>query len=76
MKGYSSLTSHPCWRSIPAEFKLDTGNHALPVDYGDVCINYDKAYFAQHALAVPQSLQDITAPRIWKATGWERATGG
>ena len=21
-------------------------NRALPVDYGDVCINYDKAYFA------------------------------
>src|SRR5829696_532324 len=27
---------------IPAEFKLDNSNRALPVDYGDVCINYDK----------------------------------
>jgi thiamine transport system substrate-binding protein len=34
----------------------------LPVDYGDVCINYDKAYFAENNLAVPQSLEDLTKP--------------
>jgi thiamine transport system substrate-binding protein len=34
----------------------------LPVDYGDVCINYDKAYFADNNLAVPQSLEDLTKP--------------
>jgi thiamine transport system substrate-binding protein len=32
------------------------------VDYGDVCINYDKAYFAENNLAVPQSLEDLTKP--------------
>lgn len=47
---------------IPAAFKLDPSNRALPVDYGDVCINYDKAYFADNALAVPQSLEDLTKP--------------
>jgi thiamine transport system substrate-binding protein len=47
---------------IPDEFKLDASNHALPVDYGDVCINYDKAYFEQNSLAVPQSLEDLTKP--------------
>jgi thiamine transport system substrate-binding protein len=30
------------------------------VDYGDVCINYDKAYFAENNLTVPQSLEDLT----------------
>lgn len=45
---------------IPAEFKLDESNRALPVDYGDVCINYDKAYFEENDLAVPQSLEDLT----------------
>jgi thiamine transport system substrate-binding protein len=47
---------------IPEEFKLDPSNHALPVDYGDVCINYDKAYFADNNLPVPQSLEDLTKP--------------
>ena len=46
--------------SIPEVFKLDPNNRALPVDYGDVCINYDKKYFSQNSLAVPQSLEDLT----------------
>ena len=48
--------------AIPAELKLDPSNRALPVDYGDVCINYDKAYFAENKLAVPQGLEDLTKP--------------
>ena len=48
--------------NIPDAFKLDVSNSALPVDYGDVCINYDKAYFAGNSLAVPQSLEDLTKP--------------
>jgi thiamine transport system substrate-binding protein len=47
---------------IPDEFKLDPSNRALPVDYGDVCINYDKVFFADHKLAVPQSLDDLKGP--------------
>jgi len=47
---------------IPAEFKLDPQNRALPVDYGDVCINYDKSYFATRNLPVPQSFSDLTKP--------------
>jgi thiamine transport system substrate-binding protein len=52
----------PVLGEIPDAFKLDTSNRALPVDYGDVCINYDKAYFADNNLTVPQSLQDLTKP--------------
>ncbi|MHB0989441.1 MAG: thiamine ABC transporter substrate-binding protein [Bellilinea sp.] len=52
----------PLLASIPAEFKLDVENRALPVDYGDVCINYDKAYFAAKNLALPQSLEELAAP--------------
>lgn len=48
--------------NIPSEFKLDPQNRALPVDYGDVCINYDKAYFTKNNLPVPQSLQDLVKP--------------
>src|SRR5919112_1143110 len=52
----------PALSAIPEQFKLDLSNRALPVDYGDVCINYDKAYFAENNLAVPQSLEDLTKP--------------
>ncbi|MCI0551939.1 MAG: thiamine ABC transporter substrate-binding protein [Anaerolineae bacterium] len=52
----------PVLQEIPDEFKLDSTNRALPVDYGDVCINYDKAYFAENNLPVPQSLEDLTRP--------------
>ncbi|HXQ33039.1 MAG TPA: thiamine ABC transporter substrate-binding protein [Anaerolineales bacterium] len=52
----------PALQEISDEFKLDLSNRALPVDYGDVCINYDKAYFAEKDLAVPQNLEDLTKP--------------
>jgi thiamine transport system substrate-binding protein len=52
----------PVLNEIPDEFKIDVSNRALPVDYGDVCINYDKAYFADNNLPVPESLEDLTKP--------------
>ena len=48
--------------NISDAFKLDSSNSALPVDYGDVCINYDKNYFTDNSLAVPQSLEDLIKP--------------
>ena len=52
----------PALSDIADEFKLDLSNRALPVDYGDVCINYDKAYFTENNLAVPQSFEDLAEP--------------
>jgi thiamine transport system substrate-binding protein len=52
----------PLLASIPDEFRLDPENRALPVDYGDVCINYHKAYFAENYLQPPQTLEDLTRP--------------
>lgn len=52
----------PALAAIPSEFRLDPGNRALPVDYGDVCINYDKAFFASAGLAVPERLEDLVRP--------------
>ncbi len=52
----------PALANVRAEFKLDPQNRALPVDYGDVCINYDKAYFSKQNLPVPQSLEELTRP--------------
>jgi thiamine transport system substrate-binding protein len=52
----------PALATIPEAFELDSQQRALPVDYGDVCLNYDKAYFASHNLALPQSLEDLAQP--------------
>jgi len=52
----------PVLQDMPDSFKLDPSDRALPVDYGDVCINYDKAYFAENNLSVPQGLEDLTKP--------------
>jgi thiamine transport system substrate-binding protein len=52
----------PILSEITDEFKLDPSNRALPVDYGDVCINYDKSYFAEKNLPTPQSFEDLAKP--------------
>jgi len=52
----------PGLENIPAEFQLDATHSALPIDYGDVCLNYDKAYFEQQKLAPPASLDDLLKP--------------
>jgi len=52
----------PVLANIPARFQLDPENRLLPVDYGDVCINYDKSYFAENNVPVPESLEDLLKP--------------
>ena len=52
----------PLLENIPAELQLDEQSRALPVDYGDVCINYDVSYFEENNLALPASLEDLTKP--------------
>lgn len=52
----------PLLKEIPDAFKLDSQNRALPVDYGDVCLNYDRAYFADKGLQPPQTLDDLLKP--------------
>jgi thiamine transport system substrate-binding protein len=58
---YEPYTS-PVLADIPVEFKLDPDNRALPVDFGDVCVNYDKAYFDERDLALPNVLEDLLKP--------------
>jgi len=33
-----------------------------PVDYGDICVNYDKQWFASRNIAPPSSLEDLALP--------------
>lgn len=54
---------------IDPAFKLAPNNEASPVDYGDVCINFDKAYFSSHNLTVPQSFEDLVKPEYGPGSG-------
>ena len=40
-----------------------------PIDYGDVCLNYDKAYFEEHDLAVPDRARRPRRPRLRRPAG-------
>ncbi len=50
----------PALATIPEEFWVDTDNRVTPIDYGDVCLNYDIAYFEENGLDIPNSLTDLT----------------
>jgi thiamine transport system substrate-binding protein len=41
---------------------LVPGHELTPVDFGDVCINYDIGWFRSHNLQPPGSLDDLTKP--------------
>ena len=49
-------------RQVDAALLLDPDHRVTPIDYGDVCLNYDKAYFAGKDLPVPAALADLTRP--------------
>lgn len=49
---------------VGASYQLDKGKHRVtPVDYGDICVNYDKAWFSKHRLAPPQTYADLAKPQ-------------
>jgi thiamine transport system substrate-binding protein len=54
----------PALGSVTDEFRnLAPGHELTPVDYGDVCINYDKAWFQAKGIPVPQTLDDLRQPQ-------------
>ncbi|MET9620336.1 thiamine ABC transporter substrate-binding protein [Streptomyces sp. NPDC006464] len=47
---------------VPAALRLDKENRVTPIDSGDICVNYDKKYFADKKLAPPQTFDDLAKP--------------
>ncbi|THA56156.1 thiamine ABC transporter substrate binding subunit [Streptomyces sp. A1136] len=47
---------------VKPEYVLDKQHRVTPVDSGDICVNYDKQYFADKKLAPPQTLDDLVKP--------------
>jgi thiamine transport system substrate-binding protein len=48
--------------TVPASLTLATQDVVTPVDYGDVCINLDDAWFTKNRLAKPTTLADLAKP--------------
>lgn len=49
--------------AIPAELRdLVPGDEVVPVDYGDVCVNADLAWFAERGRDLPATFDDLADP--------------
>jgi thiamine transport system substrate-binding protein len=53
----------PALPDVDPALILDPEHRATPIDRGDVCLNYDKAWFSSHGLAPPETFADLTLPR-------------
>jgi thiamine transport system substrate-binding protein len=53
----------PQLENVDPELALDPEHRATPIDRGDVCLNYDKAWFAERDVAPPRTLAELTLPR-------------
>ncbi|MFJ9566546.1 thiamine ABC transporter substrate binding subunit [Streptomyces fuscichromogenes] len=50
--------------TVGTAYQLDAAKHRVtPIDYGDICVNYDKAYFSKHKLTPPTSYADLVEPQ-------------
>lgn len=45
-----------------AELAADAADVLTPIDYGDVCLNADRAWFEARSLTIPQTLDDLVKP--------------
>ena len=53
----------PALGEVHQDLVLDPEHRATPIDRGDVCLNYDKEWFAHRDLTPPQNLVELTLPR-------------
>lgn len=52
----------PLLENVPEAFLADETSRVTPIDYGDVCLNYDVSYFEDNSMAVPDSFAALTDP--------------
>jgi thiamine transport system substrate-binding protein len=53
----------PAAAEVAPELRASTSDSVTPVDYGDVCVNVDDAWFSRHGIARPTTLADLADPR-------------
>lgn len=50
----------PRLAAVDDAYELDDRHRVTPIDHGDVCVNYDKEFFATSGLAPPETFEDLT----------------
>lgn len=63
----------PLLSDVDDELKVDEAFRVSPVDYGDICLNYDVGWFAERQLAPPASLAALADPAYAGLTVVENA---
>ncbi|MEJ5255123.1 MAG: thiamine ABC transporter substrate-binding protein [Acidimicrobiales bacterium] len=53
----------PGLADVDPTYVLDRGHRLTPIDVGDVCVNYDRAFFRAKGLPVPETMEDLADPR-------------
>jgi thiamine transport system substrate-binding protein len=49
-------------------YDLDRSHHLVPIDHGDVCLVYDRAWFVRHRMRPPYTFEDLLKPGYAKLT--------
>ena len=52
----------PLLSNVPENLRLDPQHRVTPVDFGDICLNYDVAWFAERNLPPPADLAALADP--------------
>lgn len=53
----------PGLAAVDPKYVLDEKHLVTPIDHGEVCLNYDRAWFADNGIAPPRDLTAVTDPR-------------
>ena len=52
----------PALEHVASAYVLDPGHRVTPIDHGEVCLNYDRAWFRERGIRPPRTLEDLTQP--------------
>ena len=54
----------PALAAVGRKWIVDPSHRVTPVDHGEVCLNVDKAWYRDHSLSPPHSLDDLVDKRF------------
>ncbi|MGH3136232.1 MAG: thiamine ABC transporter substrate-binding protein [Gaiellaceae bacterium] len=53
----------PALANVDPQYIFDPEHRVTPIDHGEVCLNVDKAWFAERGIDPPRTLEEVTLPR-------------
>jgi len=58
----------PALAQVDGYYDLDPSHRLVPIDHGDICLVYDRAWFTKHSLRPPYTFEDLSRPGYAKLT--------